>query len=144
MKTFIIDTNAMLSYVTDRNLDQQEKVAVLFNQAAGLKCKILCHQHVITEFVYVLDKVYNQSKSSIRQMILDFLQLPGIELKHDVDFSILLRYWPDSITDFGDGVVASLWNEYPEASIVTFDKRFIAELEKIGATLYKGDSQSEL
>jgi predicted nucleic-acid-binding protein len=135
MKIFIIDTNALLSYVTDRNLDQQAKVAVIFDRAAELKCKILCHLQVISEFVYVLDKVYHQAKPSIRQMIVDLVQLPGIELTQNLDFSILWRYWPDSITDFGDAVVASLWGKYPEATIVTFDKRFIAELKRIGAVI---------
>jgi hypothetical protein len=41
-------------------------------------------------------------------MILDFILMPGIETKHDIDFTIPQNYWPNSISDFGDGVVASL------------------------------------
>ena len=136
MKTYIIDTNALLSFVTDRNPDQQKTMETIFNRVARLDCKILCHVHVITEFVYVLDKVYGYDKPSIRQMIMDFLLMPGIETKHDIDFSILLDYWPNSISDFGDGVVASLWAKNRQASVVTFDKRFIRELEQIGALVF--------
>ena len=138
MKTFIIDTNAMLSFVTDRNPDQQETMEALFNQAAQLDCRILCHTHVITEFVYVLDTVYRYDKASIRQMIIDFIHMPGIKTKHDIDFTILLDYWPNSISDFGDGVVASLWAKNRQSSVVTFDKRFIKELEQIGAQVHHG------
>jgi predicted nucleic-acid-binding protein len=88
--------------------------------------------------VYVLDKVYGYDKPSIRQMIMDFLLMPGIETKHDIDFSILLDYWPNSISDFGDGVVASLWAKNRQASVVTFDKRFIRELKQIGALVFTG------
>ena len=50
MTSYIIDTNALLSFVTDRNLKQQEIVSELFERAASLECNILCHQHVVTEF----------------------------------------------------------------------------------------------
>ena len=138
MKSFIIDTNAMLSFVTDRDPDQQMTMEALFTKAAQLDCKILCHTHVITEFVYVLDTVYRYNKASIRQMILDFLLMPGVETKHDIDFTILMDFWPNSISDFGDGVVASLWAKNRQSSVVTFDKRFIKELEQIAAQVHHG------
>jgi predicted nucleic-acid-binding protein len=137
LKTYVIDTNALLSFVTDRNPDQQEIMSTIFNQAIRLDCKILCHVHVITEFVYVLEKVYGHEKPSIRQMVMDFMLMPGIEIKHDIDLKILLEYWPNLISDFGDGVVASLWSKHPEAIVATFDKRFIKELLKINAQVLK-------
>lgn len=70
-------------------------------------------------------------------MIMDFILMPGIETKHDIDFTILLDYWPNSISDFGDSVVASLWAKNRQSSVVTFDKRFIKELEQIGALVHK-------
>ena len=137
MKTYIIDTNALLSFVTDRNAEQQARVAELFELATRLKCRILCHQHVITEFVYVLDKVYHYAKPSINQMIRDFINMPGIEIIHEVNFKILLKYWPNIVSDFGDSVIASLWKMNKKAFVVTFDKRFKSELQKIGARLYE-------
>ena len=52
MKKRVIDTNALISFVTDRNPDQQEKAAAIFEDAARLKATILCPQNVLTEFVY--------------------------------------------------------------------------------------------
>jgi predicted nucleic-acid-binding protein len=136
VKTYIIDTNALLSFVTDRNPVQQEKAAELFKQAARMKCRIRCHQHVLTEFVYVLDKVYNHAKSSINQMIKNFISMPGIKIDHEIDFKALLGYWPDSISDFGDAVVATQWKMNRQASVVTFDKQFIKELKNISAKVH--------
>jgi predicted nucleic-acid-binding protein len=133
MKTFIIDTNALLSFVTDRNPEQQATMTELFEQASGLDCTILCHTHVITEFVYVLEKVYGREKRSIRQMILDLTALPGIDVVKEINFESLLEYWPSKISDFCDSSVASLWSEKSHASVITFDKRFIKELQQIGA-----------
>jgi len=78
MRTLVIDTNALISFVTDRNPAQQEKIAAVFEDAAQLKIAILCPQNVLTEFVYVLEKVYKQPKSQIRSMIADFIALPGV------------------------------------------------------------------
>lgn len=136
MKTYIIDPNALLSFVTDRNPQQQVTMAMLFEQAAGLNCKILCHSHVITEFVYVLEKVYGHDKPAIRRMIKDFMAMPGIVVMHQIDFSMLLDYWPDAISDFGDSVVAALWSQNRHASVVTFDKPFIKQLKAFGARVY--------
>lgn len=136
MKTYIIDTNALLSFVTDRNPEQQEKVAQVFNRAARMKCKIRCHQHVLTEFVYVLDKVYNHAKSSINQMIKDLISMPGIKIDHEIDFKALLDYWPNSISDFGDAVVATQWKMNKKAAVMTFDKQFIKELKTISAKVH--------
>jgi len=106
--TIVIDTNALISFVTDRNKAQQGKIAGLFENAAGLRLSVLCPQNVITEFVYVLDKVYNVPQSAIRDMIDDFVTMPGIEIVHEVDLKILFSYWPDKIQDYGDAIVASV------------------------------------
>jgi predicted nucleic-acid-binding protein len=136
MNTYIIDTNALLSFVTDRNAAQQAIIAELFERAAALDCEILCHVHVMTEFVYVLEKVYGQDKRSIRQMVMDLIATPGIVVLQEIDFEILLDYWPNAISDFGDAVVASLSVNNRQGSIVTFDKRFIKEMNAIGIRIY--------
>jgi len=136
MNTFIIDTNVLLSFVTDRNPKQQEKVSTLFEMAAGSRCIILCHQHVISEFVYVLEKIYHHSKVSVNRMITDFISMPGIEVRDEINYKVLLDDWPGSFSDFGDAIVATLWKSNHQASVVTFDKKFIKELEQVGATLW--------
>lgn len=108
MKKYVIDTNALISFVTDRNLAQQEAVAPLFAAASRLKCTLVCHQFVLTEFVYVMDKVYETPKETINAMVRDFIAMPGVELRHETDFSAVLSLWPESIADFGDALVASV------------------------------------
>ncbi len=66
MRTVVVDTNAFISYVTDRNLDQQEKIAGIFEATAQLKLRIFCPQNVLTEFVYV--HVYVSEKQSFRKI----------------------------------------------------------------------------
>ena len=132
----VIDTNALISFVTDRNKSQQNKIAGLFENAARLRLSILCPQNVITEFVYVLDTVYNIPESVIKEMIGDFVTMPGIEIVHEVNLKILFSYWPDKIPDYGDAIVASVCKDRKKAMIATFDRKFSAALKKLGLSVY--------
>ena len=132
MKKYIIDTNALISFVTDRNPAQQEIVATLFEAAARLKCTLVCHQFVLTEFVFVMDKVYETPKETINSMLRDFIAMPGVEVYQQTDFSILLPFWPSKITDFGDALIAATGKAMKGAAIVTFDAKFKSAVKKLG------------
>jgi predicted nucleic-acid-binding protein len=136
VKKYIIDTNALISFVTDRNAEQQQKVAPLFESAANLKALILCHQYVLTEFIYVMDRVYHVPKGEIGRMITDFVDMPGIEIIHEVDFDAVLSYWPDRLPDFGDAVIASV-GKVRKSAIVTFDRKFTNNLKSLGLNFWE-------
>lgn len=132
MKKYIIDTNALISYVTDRNPAQQEAIAPLFAAAARSKCTLVCHQFVLTEFVFVMDRVYGTGKETISAMLRDFIAMPGVELRQETDFSTLLSLWPSKIADFGDALVAASGMSVKGAIFVTFDEKFKIALKRIG------------
>jgi predicted nucleic-acid-binding protein len=132
VKKYIIDTNVLISFVTDRNQEQQQKIAPLFESAAHLKAQLLCHQNVLTEFIYVMDRVYHVPKNEIARMIADLVEMPGIEIIHEIDFNTVLSCWPNPIPDFGDAVVASTGKIMKRSIIVTFDQKFINNLKSLG------------
>lgn len=136
MKKYIVDTNALISFVTDRNLDQQKKIAPLFDAALQLKAQILCHQHVLTEFIYVMEKVYTVSKPTINIMVSDFRTTPGVEIVDALDLETVLSYWPAAITDFGDAVIASLGKTTRGSLIVSFDQKLIKTLKNLGISTH--------
>ena len=129
MKKYIIDTNALISFVTDRNPDQQEKIASLFEQAAQIKVFLFVHQHTLTEFISVMEKVYSIPKKEIAQMISDFIAMPGIEVVNHIDFPLVLSWWPESIPDFGDAVIASVCKNTKGSMVVTFDRKCMERLK---------------
>jgi predicted nucleic-acid-binding protein len=135
VRKYIIDTNALISFVTDRNPNQQQKIAPLFESAANLRVLILCHQYVLTEFIYVMDRVYHVPKDEIGRMIADFVEMPGIEIVHEIDFKTVLSYWPDPIADFGDAVIASMGRQR-RAAIVIFDRKFATDLKSLGLNVW--------
>ncbi len=136
MKKIIIDTNSLISFVTDRSPIQQEKVAILFESAAHLKLSIICHQNVITEFVYVMEKIYGIKKEKISELILDFINLPGVELAYEIDIKTVLKIWPSDISDFVDAIIAALCLKTKNTSIATFDKKFKSSLTKLTLPIY--------
>jgi len=135
MKKYIIDTNTLISYVTDRNPEQQKKIAPLFQAVADSKACIICHQNVLIEFIYVMDKIYRLSKNEISKIINEFIEMRGIEIIHEIDFNTVLSYWPDQIPDLGDAVIASL-GKIKRVPIVTFDRKFSVKLKILGFNLW--------
>jgi predicted nucleic-acid-binding protein len=104
--------------------------ADLFENASQLKTLILCPQNVLTEFVYVMDKVYKVSIDKIQEILKDFLSMTGIKIMHELDLEKLLFYWPEYFDDFGDAIVASICREVKGAAVATFDRKFINALKK--------------
>ena len=131
MKKVIIDTNCLLSFISDRNPDQQEKIASLFNRAKQLKKMIVCHHHVISEFVYILTSVYSLKSATVRQMVADLISMPGIIISSDVDIQTVLSFWPEHIPDYGDAVLAAYCKQTKGTKIASFDKKFNNALTKV-------------
>jgi len=132
LRRYVIDTNALISFVTDRSPEQQQLIAPLFEAASHLKALILCHQHVVTEFVYVMDKIYKVPKKQIARMVADLIMMPGIEIIQEIDFSRLLSFWPDPIPDFGDAVIAAIGKTARGTAVVTFDRKLMQRLNLLG------------
>jgi predicted nucleic-acid-binding protein len=64
-------------------------------------------------------------------IITDLVDMPGIEVIHEIDFTAALSCWPDPIPDFGDAVIASA-GKSRKCSIVTFDRKFAKNLKLLG------------
>jgi predicted nucleic acid-binding protein len=136
LKNYIIDTNALISFVTDRNPAQQDKIANLLNSAAQLKVRVLCPQNVVTEFVYVMDSVYRIGKIEIRDIVKDFIKLPGVEIVHQISLNTLFTFWPEKVPDYGDAVIALLCKDIQGSSVATFDRKFRAKLKKLDLSVF--------
>lgn len=132
MKRYIIDTNALISFVTDRNLEQQKMVTPIFEAAARLKCSLICHQSVLSEFVFVMDKVYGLPKERINTMLADFIAMPGVVIEQQTDFKAVLALWPTVVADYGDALVAATAKAVKGGVVVSFDAKFKTALKKMG------------
>ena len=87
---------------------------------------------VLSEFVFVMDKVYGTPKETINSMLRDFITMPGVEVYQQTDFSVVLSFWPLKIAYFGDALIAATGKATKGAAIVTFDVKFKSALKKLG------------
>ncbi|MBN2551934.1 MAG: hypothetical protein JXB06_04155, partial [Spirochaetales bacterium] len=90
----IIDTNCLVSFVTDRHPVQNECMRSVFERAANLEEEILVVSNVITEFVYVQISVYAQDQRLIARMVADLLKHPGVYYQHGFFPDAILGLWP--------------------------------------------------
>jgi predicted nucleic acid-binding protein len=136
MKRVAIDTNVLISFVTDRNLEQQGQAARIFESARRSQITFLCHQNVVTEFVYVLDRVYHVEPITVQGMLRDLIDMPGVELVNELDLSRLLTVWPDKCPDYGDAVLLAFCKGHKDIRLATFDRKFAKVSHGVGIKLY--------
>jgi len=126
----IIDTNCLLSFVTDRNPIQNECMAAVFERAAILEEEILVISNVLTEFMYVQLSVYAQEESLVAGMVGDLLKHPGVQYHHGFFPDSIFELWPESFREFGDAVIASA-AKHLELPVYTFDRVFRRQLKRL-------------
>ncbi|RQW04538.1 type II toxin-antitoxin system VapC family toxin [candidate division KSB1 bacterium] len=130
MSTFILHTNCLLCFVTDRNLDQQETVQNILLSAAQMDKTLYIISNVITEFVHVLDSVYHTDQKTISALSGDWLDMPGIQYHPGYFPKTIFKLWPRQIPDYGDAVLAAATVKL-RIPLYTFDRNFSTRLSKL-------------
>jgi predicted nucleic-acid-binding protein len=90
----VVDTNCLISYLTDRNQVQQEIISEYFQAAADLHARLLIPCTVLMEMVDVFVKVYNRGKKEVADIVDALDQTPGITTGCCPGLSAILSVWP--------------------------------------------------
>ncbi|TAL34029.1 MAG: type II toxin-antitoxin system VapC family toxin [Spirochaetes bacterium] len=131
MKKYALDTNALVSFVTDRDERQRAKIFPYFTKAAGMGCALVVTETVLSEFVYVLSHVYSVEEAVIAEMIKALAAMPGISTDTAFDLDGILELWPGKIRDYGDAVLGH-YAGTRGIPVLSFDKKLISQLKKCG------------
>lgn len=130
MKKYVLDTNCLLSYVTDRNKQQRLAIEKYFELAFHYEIELIVISSVVTEFVYVLTNIYSLEASDVNSIISDLMQTPGIKFEEGYYPDKIVKFWPAAIQNFGDAVVGA-YGDAAHLEVITFDSSFSRELKKI-------------
>ncbi|AFM11598.1 PIN domain-containing protein [Turneriella parva] len=130
MKSYVIDTNCILSYVTDRNTQQQAIMQPYFEQCSNGTVQFFILESVKVEMVYVLDRVYRVPKPTIGQLLRDLFSSPGINYAVNTDETEEFAFWPDKVKDYGDAVLAH-YAKKSQLPVMTFDRDFAGQLKHL-------------
>jgi predicted nucleic acid-binding protein len=125
-----IDTNVLVSFLTDRNPDQRATAERWLAAAANGEVEILLPQLMVAELIFVLSRTYGLTMDRVATIIQNLLALPGVVVVDSFAWSILLRIWPSSLSSFADAVFASVAVER-KTSALTFDERLRRELLRL-------------
>lgn len=128
MRTILLDTNALISFLTDRDAEQQEKVAALFDQAVRGETRLALHQTVISEVVYVLTNGYRVDPQEVANLLRDLITTPGLLLIDRLDWNDVLDRWPSPHPDLADACLASVGVQEKVDAIATFDRKMTNRL----------------
>ncbi|HSS49407.1 MAG TPA: PIN domain-containing protein [Thermoanaerobaculia bacterium] len=139
MKEVLVDTNVLVSFLTDRNKDQQEKAAALLLAAREREHSFVIHSISITEAIYVLRNLYKIELQQIAASIRQFLALPGVVSISDLSWSLVFERWPDVIPNLGDAILAAVAAQEHCDAVATFDGNLRKKLAKQGSPSYWSD-----
>jgi predicted nucleic acid-binding protein len=130
MKGIVFDTNALISYVTLRNPAQHQTISHIIEECFKHNIEINIIENVVTEFVYVLNKIYSISAKEINAILQALNDTPGIVIKNFYQLDLILELWPDKIQGYGDAVLAA-YAKKKKVPIFTFDKALIKKLQTL-------------
>ena len=136
MTAVLIDTNVLVSFLTDRNKRQQESASALFETATRGHADLLVHQIVLREMVYVLMNLYDMDSATVASIVDELLAMPGIQPVDVLSWSTVLEIWPERIPDFADACLTAVAKHVRLDAIATFDHRFVKRLRKEGMACY--------
>ncbi len=124
MKNYLIDTNVLISFLTNRNIKQQKIITPYFKKVENCQSIITLHFNTITEFVYVLDKIYHVEEKEIHSLINHLIYTKGIKIVYDINEINVLKIWPEKTKDWGDAILTAYALDNKDSIILTFDKKF--------------------
>lgn len=132
MTRVVLDTNVLVSFLTDRDIPQQAQAAGLLTRAAAGEIQVILHQTVAMELAYVLRNLYSMSSEKVAPLLRDLLALPGVAVADRLPWSIVLGMWPSKVPDLADGILAAVASVLRCDAIATFDRAFRRRLAKLG------------
>jgi predicted nucleic-acid-binding protein len=113
----ILDTNAILRFILQDNQEQ-----ATFVEEQMLQNKFLIPIEVITEIVYVLNKVYKVDRESIRQLVCDILYVRNAVIPNMKIVESALQIYAMENLDFVDCILIS-YAKIEGYQIISFDKK---------------------
>ncbi len=132
VRSLVLDTNVLLSFLTDRDPSQRRLAEPLFQAAARGALRLVVPQIVLVETSFILRNVYRQPAAEIAQIVREALALPGVEPSDPAVWGLVLDLWPRVVEGLPDALIAAAAKLGRHDGVATFDRRLARALPKIG------------
>ncbi len=124
MKTFYVDTNVVLRFITGSPPDQAAQVKKLFEAADKGEAALILDEIVLAETVWVLSSFYQFDKQVIKEVLQVLIAHQGIVMEDEASALLALSLYADLNVDFEDALLSVHMDQAGVREIVTFDRHF--------------------
>ncbi len=127
----VIDTNLLVRYLTEDDLQKAKAVDNLLSRAEKGEVYILVPSIVIAELVWVLESFYKLNAHKITELIEALLNTPGMEVTEKSIIASALKHYLNKKIDFVDAWIIEFSKNKAAKRIYTFDKKHFKNIEGI-------------
>ena len=124
LETVYADTNMFIRFFTSNPEEQSEIVNRFFIKVSLREVELLVCDLVISEIVYVLERVYKVSRNEIYEKIHSILNMENIVIENRSVIVNALSYYKDKNINFNDAYIASHAIKNNINKVFTFDNDF--------------------
>ncbi len=121
-----IDTNILVRYLTNDDIEQSNQVAALFAEYNEQESSIYINNIVLCELVWVLEKGYKYNIQQIVTVLKLILQTPEFAFdNHQLLTQSMVEYERSSTADLSDIIISLVNNNVGCNATYSFDKTAI-------------------
>ena len=118
-----IDTNILIRFLVGDDKQQAEKVYNIFKKIEVDKKELFVPLLVILELIWVLESVYEISRTEILDTISDLLLMPILKFEHQSALQQFTHAGQGNKYDLSDLLIAYSAKAQGCETVLTFDKR---------------------
>ena len=123
-KILICDTNVIIRYLLQDHDELSKKSSKIFDQILSGKYQAIISETVITECVYVLEKIYNVTKEEISKTLIDLIYYKGV-INNDKEVIIdALKLYENNNLHIVDCILSAKTNHL-DAELFSFDQQLL-------------------
>ena len=118
-----IDTNVLARLLVRDDLAQAEAAMRLFTRLTPENRGFICRE-VLLELVWVLERVYNQSRANIGEAVLGLIASEDLLIENHEDVARCLYRYMQGGVDFSDLMILTAAENQRALPLHTFDRKF--------------------
>jgi len=131
MRSYFVDTNIFIRYLTNDDPVKADRVEKLLSEAAVGKVRLVTAEMVLAEVVWVLESFYGLKNVEVGPMVKAILATPGLEVLNSALVEKALEYYLAHNIDFVDGYIAAVMDKHKISDIYSYDKKHLTRIKSI-------------
>ena len=131
MRSYFVDTNIFIRYLTNDDPVKADSVEKLLSEAAAGKVRLVTAEMVLAEVVWVLESFYGLKNVEVGSMVKAILATPGLEVLNSVLVEKALEYYLAHNIDFVDAYIVAVMDKHKISDIYSYDKKHLSRIKSI-------------